>query len=188
MNKIDVMIDLETLGLTPGCVILAIGALPFNQYHELGYYTKVSKLLAVEEGFTVDKNTQAWWDTQSQEARDESFSGTLYTAEALLGLTEYFKGLIQKHPDSEIVVWGNAASFDIKMLEYAYKHLGIPVPWKYYNEMCFRTLKNLMKCVPAPEFIGLKHSALADAIHQSHHAELMLSVLNERGIVWPPRE
>ena len=27
----DVMIDLETLGTTPGCVILSIGAVPFDR-------------------------------------------------------------------------------------------------------------------------------------------------------------
>jgi hypothetical protein len=73
-------------------------------------------------------------------------------------------------------VWGNAASFDLKILEKAYKLMQIEVPWKYYNEMCYRTLKNLypeIKIMCNPH----KHEALQDAIYQAEHAVRILNTL-----------
>ena len=67
-----VMLDLETLGTKPGCVIRSIGAVVFTLDGVLGaqFYANIDKQSCVDAGLTVDPATEAWWAGQSQEARD----------------------------------------------------------------------------------------------------------------------
>lgn len=168
-THVNVMIDLETLGTKPGCKILSIGASPFPE-NDLEHSNKFYITIDSKEdqfGLTEDENTVKWWARQSEEAKKEAFSGTTTLSDALDWFSHYLRELV-KTP----IVWGNAASFDIKILEAAYLAAKMPVPWGYSNEMCYRTLKNLYsKEVPAPKFTGVHHNALDDAIHQARHAE-----------------
>lgn len=161
----DVMIDIETLGTTPGCAILSIAAVPFNCNAPLEYfYTKILPASCTEVGLHIDDKTVDWWSKQPQDAYNEAFSGTTHIAIALSELNAYLMRL------GEVRVWGNGASFDVPILEAALAKCGSKPKWKYYNSMCYRTLKNLYKAVPAPSN-KLKHSALEDAKTQAAHAE-----------------
>ena len=163
---IDVMIDIETLGTTPGCAILAIAAVPFNSHTPLEYfYEKISQESCLHLGLFIDTKTVDWWAHQSGEAREEAFSGVNLIVPTLVSLSEYLKTL-----DSSVRVWGNGASFDVPILEAAYSKAEMEPPWKYYNSLCYRTLKNLFKALPyiPPK---IKHNALEDAKAQAAHAE-----------------
>lgn len=64
-----VMLDLETLGRGPGCVILSIGAVTFNPFGE-GYKHEftcnIEPEISKQLGFTVDPDTVAWWGQAEQ--------------------------------------------------------------------------------------------------------------------------
>ena len=161
----DVMIDIETLGTTPGCAILSIAAVPFNCKAPVEYfYTKILSASCVEVGLQVDDKTVDWWTKQPIEAYNEAFSGTIHVAIALSELNAYLMQL------GEVRVWGNGASFDVPILEAAMARCGSKPKWKYYNSMCYRTLKNLFKQIPPPPN-AMKHSALEDAKTQAAHLE-----------------
>lgn len=173
MHAPNLMIDLETLGLKPGCQILAVGIVPFGDTEECPHcnYIRIS-VLSYEEfpEFTPpDIETIDWWNRQLEEAKVESFGGTTPVKEALQKVADYIS-----YFGPDVHVWGNAASFDLKILERAFEIVGIPVPWSYKNEMCYRTLKNLF---PAIEFVKptLAHTALSDALAQANHAERILT-------------
>ena len=59
------MIDLETLGVDPECVILTIGAIKFNPFNSIepnnGLYLRCDVDEQTSLGRTVDDNTLAWW-------------------------------------------------------------------------------------------------------------------------------
>lgn len=170
-KKVEVMIDLETLGTSPGCAILSIAAVPFNIYSPIeDFYERVASASCIECGLVVDDATVQWWNKQDPAARTEAFGGETLIATALTNLTYYLNSL------GDIRVWGNGASFDVPILEAAYKKLNLPVPWKYYDSMCYRTLKNLYKGIPAGENTK-KHNALEDARHQAQHAEKILRII-----------
>lgn len=184
--EINYMVDLETLGITPGSIILSVGVAPFNTYmHRIkefpSFYQTVSIESCKQEGFLPeDKSTLEWWNKQKPEVKEEAFSGTLPIRTVLLNLTEY---LAHNNPNIEAnIMWGNAASFDLKLLEAAYYICQLQVPWKFYNERCFRTLKNLFPYVKPVDSVGPKHNALADASNQAKHAEAILSYLVSRGV------
>lgn len=170
---VDVMIDLETLGTKPGCVILSIGATtfgaPLGESRATFYSTAQFR---TQHNLIAEESTLDWWDKQDPITKKEAFSGTKHLSMVLDEFALYL-GQLGKPPR----VWGNAASFDISILEAAYIAYKLDVPWKYYNVMCFRTLKNLFPQIPVPPERADAHHALADAIYQAAHAEAILEKL-----------
>lgn len=166
---IDVMIDLETLGVDPGCVILSIGAVSFKTAVPTAFYQRISRLHSLEEGFVEDEDTVEWWSKQDSEVRREAYGGIHHPVEVLENFSKYLQSL-----GDEVRIWGNGANFDNVILAAAYKKLGLPVPWKFWNDRCYRTLKNLYPKLPVPPFYGAKHNALNDALHQADHATVIL--------------
>lgn len=170
-HYVDVMIDLETLGLRPGYQILSIGAVSFNLGCKETFYQNIER----DYRFKTDPKTVAWWNEQTEESHAAAFAVGELTEDVLNRFIEYLSQLesLYGYP---VRVWGNAASMDIKMLEAAYEICSISVPWKYYNEMCYRTLKNLVPSL-LPPTPTIKHHALEDAKVQAIHAEQLFKLL-----------
>lgn len=70
------MIDLETMGTSPGCAIASIGAVIFDpeRPHDGStapeFYAVVDLASCQSVGLTMDAGTVYWWLTQSQKARE----------------------------------------------------------------------------------------------------------------------
>lgn len=175
MSGRDLMIDLETLGRKPGCVILSIGMVLFNpragvQSHEElkenSLKIHVDQDSSLAEGFTKDPETVAWWNRQSQAAKDSTFvsSGTVSARDAVVQISEWCQDL----GVHGFRVWGNGASFDVPILEEYFDKFKIGVPWSFMGARCYRTLKNILAY--DKKLVGsnpLKHDCLYDAIHQA---------------------
>lgn len=180
-----VMIDIETLGKNPGCVILSIGAVQFGTGRKgEWFYEKISIDDCTRNGLTIDESTLRWWGDQSAEARREAFSGKQLLNSALFNLSAWIGDGAQ--------VWGNGAAFDMGILRAAYIRFGVNDPWKYSGERCFRTLRDLcplgmcmdlpdepLPLVDAPSWYKpdgvVLHNALYDAALQSQKAVHMLT-------------
>ena len=174
------MIDIETLGKNPGCVILTIGAVMFGD-ERTGewFYRKISIDDCTRSGLTIDASTLQWWGEQDANVRREAFSGTDKLADTLAYLSAWLG-------DSE--VWGNGAAFDLGILRAAYMKLGVSEPWRYNGERCYRTLRALseqhfwgdetLPLVNPPDWwqdqTERKHNALYDAAFQGFNAVQML--------------
>lgn len=167
-----VMLDLETLGTRPGSVILSIGAVAFDHRQGLGeeFYVVIDRASCEAAGLTVDRDTLAWWERQSPEARTVLTQAGIPLNEALDKFTAYLSQF------KDVRVWGCGATFDNVLISSAYAALGKRQPWRYINDRCYRTLKNLMPAV-AMEREGVFHNALADAKSQASHAIRILAVL-----------
>lgn len=172
----DVMIDVETLDTRPSTVILSIGAVRFNieQPEVIGdtfhVYVDIDSCLA--HGRTVSGSTIMWWLDQDQAAREKLLrAARVPLKSALLELSTF---ITEKDR-----VWGNGASFDNAILADAYRSVGLPQPWRYWGDMCYRTLKNLYPHVKKPAFTGVQHDALDDAIHQARHLQLIYQRIKE---------
>lgn len=161
--KIDVahgvMLDLETLGTAPGCVVLSIGACTLDLKET--FYEKMAVDDCVANGLEIDMETMAWWNKQSNEARLEAFSGIKGLVEVLGAFDDWLRKVKAN------AIWGNGADFDQPILLAAYKAASItPSGWPRYGNRCYRTVKTMFE-VPPIAFIGTKHNALEDAIHQA---------------------
>jgi len=174
----DVMVDIETLGTAADSVILSIGAVAFNVGEPEGaWLTFDSGPISVRSsralGFVLDEDTLAWWLAQSAEARVLLPRALNRSAASInKALTDFACWF---PPDA--CLWGSGADFDNALLASAYDKVSLPRPWKYSNSRCYRTMKWVFAEVLQPEFRGVKHDALADALHQTQHLQAIFSYL-----------
>lgn len=175
MNTERVMIDLETVGTGANAAIAAIGAQRFGATRLLGkgFYRRVNIDSAVKLGLTADTETLLWWLRQDERVARELFIGPRSELATVLRELAFWLGSFGKLV-TEAEVWGNGAGFDLPILASAYRAAGLTVPWKFYNERCYRTLKNLIGGEPIVRRPRTHHHALADARAQARHAIKLL--------------
>ena len=167
------MLDIETLGTTPGAVILSIGAVEFDTTG-LGkvFYAAIDIASCLTAGLVADSDTLNWWLQQSPAARADAFRGETALKPALI---DFFEWMRITGADR---VWANGASFDFPLLSAAYRAAGLQVPWRYSNERCFRTLAALW---PVEKVANANpHNALFDARAQAQRASAILAELEGR--------
>lgn len=170
MKKI--MVDMETLGQHAGCSILSIGAVEFDgESGSIGetFYITISRSSCRLEGLKEDPETIKWWENQSEDARDKAFN---HLGLSLRDTLNHFSNWVMQFGD-DVEIWGNGSDFDNAILQYAYNLLDMKQPWKFYNNRCYRTLKNLFPEVALVRH-GTHHDALDDAKSQAEHAVAIL--------------
>ena len=173
----DVMIDVETLDTRPSAVLLSIGAVRFDIntpriYDSKTFHVHIDIDSCLEVGRTVSGNTVLWWMDQVDAARNRMTSDKRVPLRvALLQLRTFIT--------DEDRVWGNGAGFDNVILHDAYRSVNVDPPWRYWNDMCYRTVKNLHRDVPKPAFSDVKHDALADALHQAVHLQMIYQKIRQ---------
>lgn len=174
-QQTNCMIDLETLGVSPGCAILSVAAVPFGfmgAERTEPFYQRIQADSCYKAGLVAEDSTVAWWRRQSCEAYAEAFSGDKSVYVVASSLSEY----IRENLGKDVCVWGNGADFDLPILAFVYRKLGLEVPWKYTNGRCYRTLRNLVPFKAVKPKIP--HHALYDAISQAEHATSAIAFLS----------
>lgn len=176
----NVMIDLETLGVTAGAQILSIGAVKFTMdgyISDKGFYAVCA--MGSQPRRYIDPDTLAWWMKQEPAAQAIFIDPNKITLEdALHNLKDWYRG------SEKACLWSNGADFDIPMINHALRQYDIEPLTAHWNHRCFRTLKQEYAMVVKPPFDGVAHNALADAIHQAKWAQAIAEY--KRGIKPPP--
>jgi len=174
------MLDLETLGTNPGCVILSIGAVRFDSKKPGDwFYSRIDLQSSLDAGFRIESDTLMWWFRHGEAAIEHSSLGGEMILDALIRFCKFLG-------DGKLEMWGNGATFDNAILLGAFEKLGLGKDcWERREDRCFRTLcdtagSGLMKDYDAtfpllnpPEgwaTVG-RHHALRDAACQAAHAE-----------------
>lgn len=171
------VLDLETLDDGPNAAIATIGCVRIEHGHiGDGLYIRVDVESAIAFGGETGGSTIEWWLKQSEEARREIYheSDRLGISSALLRLSEFID-----RPDAiygKRYVWGNGATFDNVIASTAYQRAHIPRPWPEKTDRDLRTITDLYpEAAQSVQFIGLKHHALDDAMHE---ARILVAALN----------
>ncbi|MBT4838222.1 MAG: 3'-5' exoribonuclease [Methylococcales bacterium] len=173
INEPQIMIDLETMSTKSNAVIISIGAVAFNSGGVFDqFYENIDIESSARFGLDICPKTIKWWMKQSDEARKPLTENVLDIENALIEFALW----VNSRVGEEAKIWGNGADFDNVILSSAYSATELQQPWKYWNNMCFRTLKNQY-----PEIKhcheGVKHNALADAQSQAEHAIKIFGVM-----------
>ena len=172
-----VMIDLETLGTNKKAAIIEIGAVRFNAYGpEIStdeFHTYVSIDSNLQANRKIDASTLSWTlnEPHGVTLLQAAHTQGVELSEALTGLSNFIT--------KDDYVWACGAAFDLAILETAYAEYNWEVPWKFWNEKCYRTMKNLSG-VPPYKQIGVKHSARDDAYSQAIHLQQIFAHLKMR--------
>jgi DNA polymerase III epsilon subunit-like protein len=166
MANTDVMIDLETLDVTPTASILTIGAVRFDPFGDDiaepscdKLYIKIDLDSCDRYGGTVSDSTIEWWANQSKAAQEEAFDpvGRIPIEEAMNQLYKFCWGGKR--------VWSHGATFDIPICEFYFRKVGKAIPWQFWEARCTRTLFDIGIDPKRPPV--LKHHALEDAWNQA---------------------
>ena len=160
LEKNNIMVDLETMATHPNAAIVAIGAVRFTDELKDTFYQVVDLKSAIEAGMDVNGDTINWWLMQEEAARQAITVPGLEFTQAL--------SLFAKWLGEDAIVWGNGASFDNAILTNAYYKTGIPLPWHYADNRCYRTVKYFYPNVKLQR-TGTLHNALDDAMSQAMH-------------------
>lgn len=172
--KTRIMLDLETLGTAPGSAILAIGAVKFSGGQILAeFYRRVDLKSNSQYDLKMDPSTVLWWLQQPDGARLEITKEGIHLASALTQFSEWVMTAQHNEMEPDPEMWGNGASFDNVLLSVAYERTEHTRPWKYSNDRCYRTVKNLYPDVQMVRD-GTHHNALDDARSQAMHLMAML--------------
>lgn len=177
----NIMVDLETLDNKPSAIILSIGAVAFDpNTGRLGeeFYQVINTDSCRRAGLTESEDTVAWWKQQSEEAKQVLHEAEAETSCHLLKALIGFKDWLQPFKLSRVKVWGNGSDFDNPILTTAYSKVGMSLPWRFYNNRCYRTLKKLYPTVVFDKREGTYHNALDDAKTQALHAVKIFRVHN----------
>ena len=170
----DIMIDIEGLGTGPDTTILTIAAQAFDPlgegYYEQMFYARVT--LESQETRRIQDDTLAWWATQP-EAQAEAFAedNRIPLEQALDDLYK----LAWQHD----YIWAQGPTYDINILEHAYKSYGKLQPWKFYRVRDSRTVLSLWPERPVPP---TSHHALEDTRKQIDILQQTLKHLNVKDI------
>lgn len=154
----DIMLDIETLGTTPGHIVTSFCAVKFDlekafdeknnfeitgrdssgfpnhvQHHE--FYQSISIQSSLKAGLKIDPSTLMWWMTQSDDAR-QNFMALDHSGSDLTEVLKQFATWLSYYPKPTL--WGNGNRFDCGILEAAYTAVGWNAPWitKRERDMC----------------------------------------------------
>ncbi len=175
-----IMLDLETLGTRPGCIVLSAALVRFSDEAAttLNFSVPDQELLGLER----DANTEAWWRDQKPEAWEAATVNPTPLAGALDYLTTWIDWASEA--DGDAIIWCHGATFDAPILGELHRRAGIVVPWKFWNIRCTRTLYDLAGVNPKAHQVYPSHIALNDALGQTRAANKALAVLAaRRGLV-----
>lgn len=171
------MVDIETTGKTPGCGILAIGAVTFGPFDiRRQEFYKGIKWDPLNPDFCDEKDTMDWWRQQDPSVARLAFAGEHSYENALILFSKFIEAARLGHEGFRL--YANGAAFDFPILEYAYRAVGLNIPWRYHERQCYSTLKRHFPRIPKPKFIGNAHNALDDAKNQAAHCEAILKFIS----------
>lgn len=172
--SINCMLDIETMGTTPGCVVLSIGAVGFNfDGSSLSkYFTVLDLNNSLDLGLKIEPDTLNWWLGQNQEILKKQLRDGTPVVQVLEEFNDWLNDI------SAEIIWGNSASFDCGLLRAVYEAAKVRPYWSHRNEMCYRTVKNLCPEIPLAEKDGNHaHDPVYDAQYQIQHLKKIINHL-----------
>ena len=152
------MVDIEGLGTGPDAAILTIAAQSFDPFgtghYDRHYYARIT--LESQENRRIQDDTLAWWATQPL-AQAEAFA-----EEDRVPLDQALDELYRLAWQHDYI-WAQGPTYDVNILEHAYKSYNKTQPWQFYRIRDSRTVLSLWPGRPVPP---TSHHALEDTRKQ----------------------
>lgn len=190
-KRIDIMVDLETLGTKSTSPIFQISAMAFNL--ETGeIFSAFSKTADISsESLTIDGSTLLWWLKTDAALLTKLLSqGEGSTMDLLKSFNNWMTGLMKSSNQKDVYLWGNGILFDNKMIAEQFAQAGLVYPIFYRNDRDVRTLLELASissglsedCLKSrcqkDEYI--KHDALCDVKFQIDLSVLCYNLIKNK--------
>jgi len=154
------MIDLETLSTAKNAVILSLAAGVFDPFGEVmgnSIYLGLDLNTQIELGGDIDGGTVLW---HLDKERKDLPRPALPIELVLKQLAVFYKREDCRR------IWSNGATFDIPIVEFYFKRLGLPFPWHYGDARDTRTAYEIAGWDESPTRSRATHDALEDVALQ----------------------
>lgn len=171
----NLMIDLETLGTGPDAAITEVGWAVWDIDSKKFEIIRSGSIMVdpdscVEIGMKIEWRTIQWWMSQDESARLRFSTPGLSIRSTLLAIPQSIEPA-----EFQYGVWSHGASFDIPILEFAYRRCGMKSPWNHRVIRDTRTIFDLSP--PVWPKNPAKHSAEHDAVAQAGAVQSSLQAL-----------
>lgn len=175
----DIMLDIETLGVSEKAVMIQLAAVRFNRSTgEIGgeFCMSATPESCEEHGFLRDESTEQWWATQNQEV----FNDILNNAVRVEQVIQQFNGFLQPH--KETIVWSHA-TFDFPIVQNYLKKMS-SYHMNFRNARDIRTLVDLSGIDLSKYDWGKEktHNALDDCKFQIKYCVDAFKILESRKV------
>jgi hypothetical protein len=194
-NFNHVMIDIETLGMKPGCVVLQIACVPFQLRCQeatipadkdrwlaytvratANFHLNVSQQLLT--GMKIDGETLKWWAHPER----TNIYPALFMAGAkadnrsvLADFCDYIK------PRETPYIWTRGIDFDLPIISELLRVYDLREPWHYRHKMDVRTYLAAAFGTEMPNrdyYLGTAHDAAVDCLNQIQDVQKAWRKLN----------
>jgi oligoribonuclease (3'-5' exoribonuclease) len=184
----NIMLDLECTSIgNHNPAIIEIGAVYFDidTGAELAHLsTPVSLQSCLDLGLVTEEETLDWVEKNIPITLSTSKSCSVTLHQALFRLSRFIRDSCKQtvnalqeqgrtvHLESEPMIWGNGVMADNVWIHSAYKACSMEKPWKYWNDMCVRTIVKQCYFMTGTDYQreavmkGTKHKAIDDCRHQ----------------------
>lgn len=176
------MVDLETLGVRPGCAILSIATVPFDPYGTNidiagSYYSNVELSSCFDATLGVEPDTLQWWLTEAPEAARKGLYNP--TPVGLESVIDTWDRWLEYLGDPAKAFFWSHGNFDFPIWSFARHMYGKDDCWDYRNMRDTRTLFDIMDFDWSGKVTA--HNSLQDAAAQCAAVQQALKSGSEEG-------
>lgn len=162
-NRIDIMVDIETLGIELDSTIIQVGAIAFNidsgEYLEFfNEYVNIEK----NKELKVSGSTLQWWLKTNANLLKEIITKQDQSSDTVS--KKLYDWIVELKNKYEVYLWGNGIAFDNSMIKTAIKNIGLEYPIKYTNDRDVRTILELASIKSGKTEKEIKSSVKLDGI------------------------
>lgn len=147
MSRIDVMVDIETLGTKIDSTILQISAIAFDieSGRHISQFNQIADI-SKNADMNVDGATIKWWlNTDKDLLHLLVNAGTISSDEIVENfynwITQAFFSRLENREN--VYLWGNGILFDNKIIQHQMNAIGLKYPIYYRNDRDVRTIVEL---------------------------------------------
>lgn len=183
LPRLDIMLDMETAGISEDSAILDICMVPFTTIGaDTGikpFYAAIDLTSCFFAGMSFDADTQRWWIKQHPKAKMAIIKHEKRSIEsATRDSFEWLESLCQRY---DVHMWCRGLNFDIPKYEYLVRRfVEKPVPYKYWNLKDARTYCHTFDIKKSDsEFEGTPHCSIDDCMFQIKQVQAAYRVLSQ---------
>lgn len=173
-----IMLDIETLGTRPGCLVLSAAFVRFSDEAQVSLNLSIADQEAL--GLEKDPQTLQWWAEQERTAPGAWEKATASPFRLEVALPYISSWIKWAAPDGDFLIWCHGAPFDAPILGEVFRRAGVDCPWggrDFWRIQDTRTLYNLAGVNPKDFAVPPPHVALNDALGQTRAAVAAMRVL-----------
>lgn len=145
LKRVDIMVDIETLGKDDNATVFQISAIPFNlmtgEYVEdLSFFNEIADI-AKNKQLNVDGDTLKWWLNTDKELLTELLNAGAGSSEDIVcSFHSWLENIVAKYGRENVYLWGNGILFDNRILKKQIETIGLHYPIFYRNDRDVRTI------------------------------------------------